>query len=252
LQIIHRIVHISDTHISPYGQFLESYFDSAVEEINRLDPPPSLIIHTGDLTDNGVLADYELALKKLKSLNHKKVLISPGNHDEKNYGQSLFRELISAMDREVKFDNIVVYLMNSPEPDRDAGRLGRRRLEFLENKLKKVPNETIKIVAFHHHLVSVPSSGREMNVLEDAGDVLETMLKYHVNFILMGHRHVRRVLKIEGSILINAGTVSSIRTRGRFNHSFNIIDIYQDGTINIIERNLSSKKDVLLATYRKQ
>ncbi|MEM3507100.1 MAG: metallophosphoesterase [Candidatus Bathyarchaeia archaeon] len=248
---MYRIVHISDTHISPYGQFLEDYFDEAVNEINKLDPSPSIIVHTGDLTDNGVLADYELALKKLKSLNNKKVLITPGNHDERNYGQSLFRELISAMDKEVRFNNIVVYLMNSPEPDRDAGRLGRRRLEFLENKLKKVPNEIIKIVAFHHHLVPVPGSGREMNVLEDAGDVLETILRYRVNFVLMGHRHVRRVLKIEDSILINAGTVSSIRTRGRFDHSFNIIDIYQDGTINVVERNLSSKKDTLLASYHK-
>ncbi|MEM2896213.1 MAG: metallophosphoesterase [Candidatus Bathyarchaeia archaeon] len=251
MKVSHRIVHISDTHISPHGQFLDSYFDKAVEKINKLDPPPSLIIHTGDLTDNGVLLDYELALEKLKSF-HKKILISPGNHDERNYGQSLFRELISSMDREVKFDDIVVYLMNSPEPDRDAGRLGRRRLEFLENKLKRISDETIKIVVFHHHLIPVAGSGREMNVLEDAGDVLEAVLRHHVNLVLMGHRHVRRVLRIESSILLNAGTVSSIRTRGRFGHSFNIIDIYQDGSISIIERNLSLEKDILLANYRKQ
>lgn len=249
---MHRIIHISDTHISPYGQFLEKSFDNAIKEINKLNPPPSLIIHTGDLTENGVLADYEFALNKLKSLNFKRILFTPGNHDEKNYGHSLFKELISGMDQEIKLDNIVVYLMNSPEPDRDAGRLGRRRRELLENKLKRIPNKTIKIVAFHHHLVPVPGSGREMNVLEDAGDILETILRYRVNFVLMGHRHVRHVLRIENSILVNAGTVSSIRTRGRFGHSFNIIDIYEDGTINIVEKNLSLKKDILLASYKEQ
>lgn len=243
-----RLVHLSDTHISPYGQFVEKAFDEAVKQINNLDPPPNVILHTGDLTDNGVLSDYEYALEKMDLIEGNPVIV-PGNHDERNYGQSLFRELIGELDREVAFGDVRLYVMNSPEPDRDEGRLGRRRQALLNSKLEKAPKNVIKIVAFHHHLVPVPHSGRETNVLEDAGEVLENILRHKVHLVLMGHRHVGRILRIEDTILVNAGTTSSIRTRGRLGHTFNIIDIMEDGSIKIYERNVQQGKNRTEASY---
>jgi 3',5'-cyclic AMP phosphodiesterase CpdA len=236
--IAYRIVQISDTHISKYGQYEEVRFNESVRIINRLEPKPDIVVHTGDLTDNGVLSDYELAVEKLKIINAK-TITAVGNHDERNFGQSLFRELVSPLEYEVDEGKFKFLIMNSPEPDRDEGRLGRRRQTYLEERLKALPEHTVKIIAFHHHLVPVPHSGREMNVLEDAGDILDLVLKHKVNLVLMGHRHVRRVLKIDSTVLVNAGTTSSIRTRGRFGHSFNIIDIGQDGQINVTERRLN-------------
>ena len=113
-----RIAHISDTHISPHGNFVEEAFDSAVSDINRLEPQPNLVIHSGDLTDNGVLADYQLAVKKLQALKPK-VLVAPGNHDEYNFGHSLFKEMIGPVDNEFKQSNIAIYITDSPQPDRD-------------------------------------------------------------------------------------------------------------------------------------
>jgi len=238
-----RIIHISDTHISKFGHFMETLLDKTIKEINMLDPKPDVIVHSGDLTDNGVLPDYEFALEKIK-LFDSKIVIAPGNHDERNYGQSLFKEIIGPMDYEVYVGKAAIFVMNSPEPDRDDGRLGRRRQDLLDKKLKSLPNDAIKIVVFHHHLIPVPHSGRETNVLEDAGDVLEMILTRKVNFVLMGHRHVARALKIYNTVLVNAGTVSSIRTRGRFGHSYNIIDLFIDGSIKITEKNIDEDKEV--------
>jgi len=238
-----RIVHISDTHVSKFGRFMESFLDKAIKEINKLDPKPDAIIHSGDLTDNGVLLDYEYAQEKL-NLFESRVIIAPGNHDERNYGHSLFRELIGPLDREEQVGGMSIFVVNSPEPDRDDGRLGRRRQTFLESRLEALPRDRVKIVVFHHHLIPVPHSGRETNVLEDAGDVLDMILSQNVDFVLMGHRHVGRVLKINNTILVNAGTVSSIRTRGRLGHSYNIIDVFHDGSIVITERNMDENKDI--------
>jgi 3',5'-cyclic AMP phosphodiesterase CpdA len=243
-----RIVHISDTHISPFGGFEEKIFDKAVSQINVLDPPHDILIHTGDLTDNGVLSDYEFALEKIASIEGRPIIV-PGNHDERNYGQSLFRELIGDLDREVDVGKAKIFALNSPEPDRNEGRLGRRRQAYLDRKLSETPENTIKIVAFHHHLVPVPHSGREINVLEDAGDVINHVLKYKVNLIFMGHRHVGRILRIEDTILINTGTTSSIRTRGRLGHTFNIIDVMKNGVTKIYERNIPRLKTILKAEY---
>jgi len=135
--------------------------------------------------------------------------------------------------------------MNSPEPDRDNGWLGRRRQHYLEKNLQNTSAGKIKIVVFHHHLIPVPFVGRERGLLDDAGDILEIVLTNKVNLVLMGYRHVRRFLRIDDTPLINTGTVSSIRTRGRLGHSFNIIDFLADGSIKVIERSLSEKKNML-------
>lgn len=242
-----RVAHFSDTHISSFGSFVEEYFDKTVKAINNLNPAPDVIIHSGDITDNGVLEDYEFALEKLKSLKGR-IILAPGNHDERNYGQELFKEMFGNLDREENVGNLVVYVLNSPEPDRDEGRLGRRRQFFLEERLSKAPKDKYKAIVFHHHLVPIPYAGRETNVLEDAGDILETVLQKNVNFVFMGHRHVSRVLRINQTILINAATTSSIRTRGRLGHSFNLVDVYSD-KINLTEHNISSNKTMLKDTF---
>lgn len=243
-----RIVHISDTHLSRFGNFEERMFDIAVKDINNLDPKPDVIVHTGDITDRGVLPEYEFALKKIDMFDSKTIL-APGNHDERNYGHSLFREMIGPLDSKKEIEKSIFFIMNSPEPDRDDGRLGRRRQNYLEKNLKNTPPDKLKIVVFHHHLIPVPFAGRERNLLDDAGDILETVLTNKVNLVLMGHRHVRRFLRIDNTVLINAGTVSSVRTRGRLGHSFNIIDFLADGSIDVIERSISEKKNMLSTSF---
>ncbi len=247
-ELLVRIAHFSDTHISRFGSFAGEYFDRTVDQINDLNPPPDVVIHSGDLTDNGVLEDYEFALEKLKSVKGR-LVVAPGNHDERNYGHELFKEVVGGMDYELFVGRLAIYVMNSPEPDRDEGRLGRRRQSFLEERLSPLPKDRIKIIVFHHHLVPIPYAGRETNVLEDAGDILEMVLQRKVNFVLMGHRHVSRVLRIDQSILINAATTSSIRTRGRLGHSFNIIDVYSDNRIEVLENNITQNKTLLRAAF---
>jgi 3',5'-cyclic AMP phosphodiesterase CpdA len=240
-----RLVQISDTHISEHGQFAESVFDKAINEINKLQPSPDMVVHTGDLTDHGVFADYQFAKKKLEGVDAR-LFVAPGNHDERNYGQSLFKEIVGPLDHKVSTGKVALFLLNSPEPDRDEGRLGRRRQSFLEQEITGLSREVIKVVVFHHHLVPVPFAGREMNVLEDAGDVLDIVLKHKVDLVLMGHRHVRRSLRIDNTLLVNASTLSCIRTRGRFGHSFNVIDLYRDGTIRVAEHNLTKDLKIQL------
>jgi len=247
-QVQFRIAQISDTHISPHGHFVEETFDWAVDDINRLDPEPDIVVHSGDLTDDGVLTEYELAVKKLGMLEPK-ILVAPGNHDERNYGNSLFKEIVGPVDSELRLRDIAIYITDSPQPDRDEGRLGRRRQTYLEEKLSQLGKDTIKILVFHHHLVSVPFSGRDQDVLEDAGDILDMVLRHMVNLVLMGHRHVRRALQIYNTVLVNAGTTSSIRTRGRLGHSYNLIDICKDGSIQVAERNITERRTAVLGTF---
>ena len=58
-----RIVQISDLHIG--GLFKQDAFDTMVEEINN-DLKPDVIIVSGDLTDDGLIFQFEQAKNEIK------------------------------------------------------------------------------------------------------------------------------------------------------------------------------------------
>jgi 3',5'-cyclic AMP phosphodiesterase CpdA len=160
--------------------------------------------------------------------------------------------MIGPVDHELKLRETSIFITDSPQPDRDEGRLGRRRQTNLEEEMGRLGPNAIKILVFHHHLVSVPFSGRDQDVLEDAGDILDMVLRHKVNLVLMGHRHVRRTLQIYDTLLVNAGTTSSIRTRGRLGHSYNIVDVLTNDVIRVTERNITERKSSVLGTFKIQ
>ncbi|GBC69067.1 3',5'-cyclic adenosine monophosphate phosphodiesterase CpdA [archaeon HR01] len=244
-----RIVHISDTHITKFGMHIPEALDKCIYLINTLDPPPDIVVHSGDLTDNGILLDYEMAVEKIKEIRYE-VLVAPGNHDERNYGDSLFREMVGNMDYVTSVGRTAFVILDSGIPDSDNGRLGRARQQRLRNAFENLPGKTFKVAVFHHHLIPIPYAGRERDILEDAGDVLKAILDLKVDLVLMGHRHVRHAVKVGETLLVNAGTVSSARTRGRLGNSFNIIDVTEDRQVTVSEMKIPSGELHILGTFR--
>jgi 3',5'-cyclic-AMP phosphodiesterase len=80
------VAHISDTHImapkEPNERSLEriNFFQRCVKDINSLRTIPDVVIHTGDLTDNGLPQEYVIAKDILKGLNVP-FFLTPGNRD---------------------------------------------------------------------------------------------------------------------------------------------------------------------------
>ena len=81
------------------------------------------------------------------------------------------------------------------------------------------------IIVLHHHIISIPNTGRERNILSDAGDILLTILENNVNLVLSGHKHVPHAWKMNNTLFATAGTVSSMKLRGNTCPSYNVIDI---------------------------
>ncbi len=244
-----RIAHISDTHVTKFGMHVPETLDKCIYLLNTLDPPPDIVVHSGDLTDNGILVDYEMAVEKLQEIRHE-VVVAPGNHDERNYGDSLFREIVGNVDVVTSVGRAVIVLLDSGIPDSDNGRLGRGRQQKLLTALQNIPERVLKIVVFHHHLIPIPYAGREKDILEDAGDVLKLIMDLDVDLVLMGHRHVRHAVKVGNTVLVNAGTVSSARTRGRLGHSFNLVDVTDDRRILVTEVKIPSAEMVMLGEFK--
>ncbi len=92
------IAHLSDPHICPEGELYQGLVDSnamfvaAVAQVAALDPPPDVVIITGDLIDDGSPESYAHAKQLLAAIKQPLLLI-PGNHDEREAFRQAFADL---------------------------------------------------------------------------------------------------------------------------------------------------------------
>ena len=239
------IAHISDLHVSK-ADFNEEMFLQAVSEINALQP--DMIILTGDLTNNGYYTEFEQATKYLEMFEAPLFAI-PGNHDARNLGYQTFEELVGERSWKLTLgDEFTVIGLDTSSPDESRGNIGKPQHLWLEHQLDEcVINEKFSIVALHHHVISIPQTGRERNVLSDAGDVLETLTTHEVDLILSGHKHVPNIWRINNTLVVNAGSLCSYKLRGKIKNSYNIYYI-SEGEIEVYLKTVGGEK-ILFGKY---
>jgi 3',5'-cyclic-AMP phosphodiesterase len=217
------LVHISDLHAgSPY--FVANLMDRAIVEINEMQPHAVLV--TGDLTEMGFRQEYLLAKSYLDRLECPRVLVIPGNHDSRNVGYVHFEELFGPRHNVYRGEGLTVVGVDSTEPDLDHGHIGRARYAWLEEQYE--PPARLRVFMLHHHLLPVPGTGRERNVVYDAGDVLEVLQRCGVDLVLSGHKHVPYAWRLEDIFVVNTGTTCSLRLRGHIKPCYNLIEIGED------------------------
>ncbi len=221
------IAQLSDMHIGAIN-FKEELLLRAINKVNGLNP--ELVIVTGDITNNGYYAEFERAAEYLDLLESP-LLVVPGNHDARHIGNECFEELIKKRcgTLDVKTPEISAIGLDSSEPDIDYGKVGRTQQASMEKELENAGKKKLyKIIALHHHIIPVPKTGRERNVLTDAGDILKSIIDGGADIVLSGHKHVPYVWYVGNTTFVTAGTVSSLKLRGRDICSFNTIDIQPD------------------------
>ena len=84
------IAQLSEAHCgSPH--FVPSLLDRALVEINEL--RPDVVIVSGDLTNDGLRGEYQLARDYLDRIDCERMIVIPGNADSRNIGYVHFEEL---------------------------------------------------------------------------------------------------------------------------------------------------------------
>jgi Icc protein len=175
-------------------------------------------------------------MKKLpNSLKDSTLFIVPGNHDARNDGYNLFEEFFGNRFPAYENESVFIQGMDSSSPDTDEGHIGRENYYLIEDMKKH--NDKTKIIVLHHHVIPIPRTGREENVLIDSGDVLGHIIDSGINLVLSGHRHLPWRWKLEKTYFVTTGTATSWRLKGRSFPSFNIIDI-NENLINIKQINI--------------
>ncbi len=187
---------------------------------------PDIVVITGDITDYGLTSEFQGAKEELHDISSP-YLIVPGNHDSRHEGYKKFENFFGKRFLSSKVDDYTFVGIDSSEPDIDEGHIGREQLSRLQHQIS-----SHSILFLHHHIVPIPHTGRERNVLVDAGEVLKILDMCEVPLVLSGHKHVPWVWKVNNTILITAGTVSCIRTGT--DQSFNSI-LFEEDKVAIIK-----------------
>src|SRR6516165_555349 len=224
------IAHLSDIHCGD-PHFVPDLMERAIADINALEP--DIVVCSGDLTTYGFKEEYVQARRYLDGIECASFVVIPGNHDSRNVGYVHFEELFGQRNSVLRKDDVTVVAVDSTEPDLDHGQIGRGRYPWIEQEFAEPAR--LRVFVLHHHLLPVPGTGRERNVVYDAGDALECLQRAGVNLVLSGHKHVPYAWRLENLFVVNAGTVSSLRLRGKTRPCYNVIEI-AEGSVEVSRR----------------
>lgn len=230
-----KIVHLSDLHVSSQ-YYVPEWGETVLKQLNDINP--ELLVVTGDLTMEGYMHEYDLVKDYFNKIKIENILVVPGNHDSRNEGFKIFKELFQTRFPKLHNDRIAIVGVDSSEPDIDDGHVGRENYDFISDNLSN--KDKVKILALHHHLIPIPGTGRERNIPTDAGNLLELCNQIGINLVLSGHKHKPWLWKLENTYFITAGTATTRRLKGKSYPSFNVIDITETEVI-LTEINVETK-----------
>ena len=217
------IAQLSDVHVGG-SRYDEHLLRTAIAEIDAAEP--DLVVVAGDLTDDGYPDQYPLAKEELSAISCPHVVRVPGNHDARNVGYLRFEDTFGARDSRERLSlsglDVAIVSVDSSKPDLDEGEIGREHYGWIEEGF--AGRADLRVFVCHHHLLPVPGTGRERNVIYDAGDTIECLQRAGVNLVLSGHKHVPYAWRLEDLFIVNAGTVSSLRLRGNTRPCYNVIE----------------------------
>jgi 3',5'-cyclic AMP phosphodiesterase CpdA len=240
------LLHISDLHFGP--PYVPRAGTALLDVASSLDP--DVIIASGDFTHRAKREQFVRAREFLDRLPDVPRVVVPGNHDVPLYRVyerllrpfDLYREYISeALDGVLRLDGAVIVSLNSTSPRRTIsnGRIHLEQLDFCERVLGDEPDEIVKVVVAHHHFLPAPDYEKDQ-VMPHARRALDRLVGLRVDLILGGHLHrayIGNSLDVypgadreHGTIIVQCGTTTSRRGRGRENekNSFNLIRLTQD------------------------
>ncbi|MEW5705365.1 MAG: metallophosphoesterase [Actinomycetota bacterium] len=236
----YRIAQLSDPHCGD-PRFDPGLFATAINEINQAEP--RIVVVCGDLTAAGYKDEFEQAKEYLDMLECPIKIVVPGNHDSRNLGylhfESLFGPRYGTLDlqfgmrmRDGFQERLKIVAVDSSKPDLNDGEVGREHYDWLREEFAE-HDSSFKIFVLHHHLISVPGTGRERNIVFDAGDVMALLRGVGVDLVLCGHKHVPYIWSLSHMLHINSGTVATFRTRGFTEPSYNLIDVMPEEVLVI-------------------
>jgi Icc protein len=225
------LVQLSDLHLRAGDDDggAAGRLERAVQQVAALQPQPTAVLLSGDITDVPSAAAYEQAYALTAPLELPVVAI-PGNHDDRDLLRARFGPAGAAAGAPVRFavsaGTLRVVCCDSTIPGEDGGALDAEQLRWLDRTLGEQP-ATPTLLALHHPPVLTGVTVMDAIALAAADRVaLEALLEGHpqVQAITCGHVHTAMTTSFGGRpLLICPSTNSALHLdlRAREDISFN-------------------------------
>ena len=157
-----RIAQLTDLHVMTAADERAAAVQAAVARLGQLWPPPNCVVITGDLTERGLAAEYQL-LRDLLAPVASPVYLIPGNHDDRAALRSVFAAAGAGsgvscgppaapgafVQYAVDLGPVRLVLHDSTDPARGGGDACGERLAGLDALLSERPDAPT-VVAMHH------------------------------------------------------------------------------------------------------
>ena len=218
--LVSRIIQIGNTEFSDSG-FQSETFAKMIGIVNVMDC--DIVVHCGDVTDASKLDEFSMSKIFLGMVKHP-MLVVPGPKDYYPLGQELFRKIYLTTNPEIDVGKLRIVGVNSCILEDKIGRLGRSSMRRIKEKFEST--DLISVVAFHHNIIPLSRTKHESE-LQDAGDVLDFLVREKVKLVLTGAKNASGTWKVGDTVIVNCGTASSAHIVNSKGNSFNIIEIYE-------------------------
>jgi 3',5'-cyclic AMP phosphodiesterase CpdA len=211
------IAHISDTHFGGPADATRRA-ERVIAHLLAMDPPPDLLVHTGDVADHGLPEEYAEARRVLDAWAGPMVAC-PGNHDVREaFASGLHDAEVDPVDPLVVVcdaGRARVVLLDSLVPARDGTRIDHGELaatscEALDELLAEDRRPTF--VGLHHPPVDLGLGLMAPILLRDPGPLGEVLRRHdHVVALLVGHAHTACATTFAGvPVLVGGGCASTV------------------------------------------
>lgn len=205
------VAHLSDIHVDD-GERSAERARRVMAYLENLPKPIDAIVVTGDIANNGELAEYRLAREILTS--RYPVFDCPGNHDIRAaYRQGLLGEPASdaPVNQVREITGATFLLCDSTIPGAAEGFLADETIEWLDDALADSTGPAF--VCFHHPPADLGHPGLD-SIKQGGAERLAAVVERHPRVVgmLCGHAHTPAVTTFAGRPLLMApGVVSSSR-----------------------------------------
>jgi 3',5'-cyclic AMP phosphodiesterase CpdA len=190
------IAQLSDLHFCGEGRLAAKnhYAERAFEALSRLRSRPDVVILTGDVTEHGTPAEYDLLLRALRGLDVP-VYAIPGNHDAREamrtaLGSCGYLPAAGPLDYVVETRPVRLIGLDSVIPGGVEGALTQASLDFLEEALGRDPDVPTLVFLHHPPILTGLDSKDEIGLCTGA-ERLAAILSRHsrVERLVSGHFH---------------------------------------------------------------
>ncbi|MER6824774.1 phosphodiesterase [Streptosporangium sp. NPDC000563] len=207
------LAHVSDVHIDGSPRSIDRT-RSVMRHLENLPGPLDAVVVTGDIADNGLIEEYEIA-RELLTTRHP-TIVCPGNHD----ARPAFRKALLGLDeggdgpvnQVLRLNGLTVALCDSSVPGRPEGFLEDETITWLNGVLAEAP-DTPALVGMHHPPVSLGIPYVDGIRLRNP-ERLEAVVRRHpqVVSVITGHAHTAASTVFAGLPLsVAPGVVSTLR-----------------------------------------